>query len=71
MEFIEKFPFLNIKKETARILSDLKYNYEKKGITLPLADLLIAAQTIENNMTLVTMDKGFERIEELKKIIIL
>ena len=70
MQFISRFPVLNAGKETARILSDLKYNYEKKGIVLPLADMLIAAQSIENNMTLVTLDKGFERIEELNKIIL-
>ncbi len=69
IKFIEQFPFLKAQKETAKILADLKH-YETKGIMLPLADLLIAAQAIENNMTLVTLDKGFERIEELKKIIL-
>jgi predicted nucleic acid-binding protein len=70
MQFISKFPVLSAGKETARILSDLKYDYEKNGIMLPLADLFIATQAIENNMTLITLDKGFERIEELKKIIL-
>ncbi|MBI4154922.1 type II toxin-antitoxin system VapC family toxin [Candidatus Woesearchaeota archaeon] len=70
MKFITTFPVLNANKETAIILANLKYNYEKKGMILSLADLLIAAQTIENNMLLVTMDKGLERIKELKKIIL-
>ena len=70
MQFIGTFPVLNAGKETMKILTDLKYDYEKKEIMLPIANLLIAAQAIENNMTLVTMDKGFERIEELKKIIL-
>jgi predicted nucleic acid-binding protein len=68
--FIEKFTMLNITKRTAEILSDLKYNNETKGISLPLADLLIASQTIENKDVLITRDKDFESIENLKVIII-
>ena len=51
-------------------MADLKYKYEKKGIVVPLADLIIASIAIENNAVLVTSDKDFEKIEELKKIII-
>ena len=39
-------------------------------MTLALADLLISSQVIENNLILVTMDKDFEKIESLKKIIL-
>ena len=70
MGFVNKFGILKVNKETAEILSELKYDLEKKGIALPLADLLIAAQVIENRMILVTTDKDFEKIEELKKIIL-
>ena len=48
----------------------MKYKYDKKGETLPLADFLIASQVIENNMLLVTADKDFDKIEELRKIVI-
>jgi len=68
--FLNKFGVLKINRETARISADLKYKYNKKGFELSLSDLLIASQAIENNMTLVTTDKDFEQIEELKKIII-
>lgn len=47
-------------------MADLKYKYEKKGIVIPLADLIIANIAIENNTVLVTSDKHFERPEELK-----
>lgn len=70
LSFINEFGVLKINKETAQILSDLKYKYDEKGITLPLADFLIAAQVIENNMLLVTADKDFERIDELRKMVI-
>ncbi len=68
--FIDKFHFLEPGKTTAQILSDLRHKYEKKGKSFSLSDLIIASQAIENNMTLVTGDKSFEHIEELKKAIL-
>ena len=68
--FIDRFNILKTSKKTAEILADLRIKYEHQGITLPLADLLIASQVIENQLTLVTLDKDFEKIEELKKIIL-
>ncbi|MBI2142325.1 PIN domain-containing protein [Candidatus Woesearchaeota archaeon] len=47
-----------------------KYKYDKKGIILSLADLIIASQVKETNMTLVTKDKIFERIEEINKVLL-
>lgn len=68
--FLNHFSVLQTTKSTAEILSDLKYKYDKKGIVLALSDLLIASLVMENNMTLISMDKDFEKIVELKKIII-
>ena len=70
LAFIEKFYFLRPTKTTASILSDLKYKYDKLGKPIPLADLIIASQSIENNMTLVTSDRNFNEITELKKVIL-
>lgn len=69
-EFIRKFPVLTAGEKTAEILAELKYSYDKQGASLPFADLLIASIAIENEMPLVTMDKDFEKIKELKKIIV-
>jgi len=68
--FLEEFEVLNTSKETAKILSSLKRKYEKKGLIFSLSDLLIASQAIENNLTLITKDKDFEKIEELQKIVL-
>ena len=68
--FLKKFLVLHTSQRTSSLLADLKFKYDKKGISLPLADLLIATLTIENNRILVTKDKDFIRIEELKKIFI-
>lgn len=70
LAFLNKFNTLKTSRKTAEILADLRIKYDSIGITLPLADFLIASQTIENDLILVTMDKDFEKIESLKKIII-
>lgn len=65
MEFLEKFEVIQTAKNTALILAGLKAKYE-----LSLADLMIAAQTIEFKGILVTKDNDFKDITELNKIII-
>ena len=69
MEFLKSFNVIQITNNTADILSDLKIRYDKLRISLSLADLLIASQVIENRLVLVTKDKDFEKIKELKKVI--
>lgn len=68
--FLKKFNVLHTTISSAEILSDLKIKYDKKGTPLSLADLLSASIVIDNSLILVTLDKDFEKIEELKKIII-
>lgn len=68
--FLKKFNVLHTTISSAEILSDLKIKYDKKGITLSLSDLLSASIVIDNSLILVTKDKDFENIEELKKIIL-
>ena len=70
IDFINKFNCLKASVMTAQILAELKHKYEKKGIVIGLADLIIASHAKENNMVLVTMDKTFEKIEEINKIIL-
>lgn len=67
--FLKKFNVLHTTNSSAETLSDLKIKYDKKGIALSLADLLSASIVIDNNLILVTKDKDFEKIEELKRII--
>ncbi|GEM_PF-579593 len=70
LEFINKFNCLKASSITAEILAELKDKYEKKGIIIGLADLIVASHAKENNMTLVTMDKNFEKIDEIRKIVL-
>ena len=68
--FLAKFNVLQTTNSSADILSDLKIKYDKKGMVLSLADLLSASIVIDNSLILVTGDKDFEKIDELKKIIL-
>lgn len=68
--FINKFIVLQTTRTTSVILSSLKNKYDSLGVGISLSDLIIAALCIENRMTLVTKDKDFDRIDELRKIII-
>ena len=70
MDFINKFNCLKASSITAEILAELKNKYEKKGIVIGLADLIVASQAKENNMLLVSTDKTFEKIDDINKIII-
>ena len=69
IQFINKFNCLKASSATAQILAELKYKYEKKGITIPLADMIIASHAKEFNLTLITTDKVFEKIDDINKII--
>ena len=69
--FINNFSVLNTTEKTADLLARLKYKYEKQGLLISLSDLLIASLVIESNMTLLTRDTDFEKIEELNKVILI
>ncbi|MCK4763250.1 MAG: PIN domain-containing protein [Candidatus Aminicenantes bacterium] len=56
--------FLEIDRELFDSISDAAYKLRKKGITVPLADLIIAVQCVENHLTLIENDKHFELIKQ-------
>ncbi len=70
MEFLRNFRCLPATQKTSEILADLKYKYDRKGVALSLAELIIASQSKEANMTLVTKDKTFAAIEEIQRVIL-
>lgn len=69
LKFINKFPLLRTTEKTADILANLKLKYDNLGICLSLTDLLIASQVLENNLTLLTLDKDFKKIDEINSIV--
>ena len=66
LSFIEQFRCLEPTRRTAHILSRLLIAHALKGEGITMSDALIASQAIEHNMILVTGDKQFQKIKELK-----
>ena len=70
IEFLKNFSCLGATEKTANHLAKLKHKFDKKGEKIPLADLIIASQVLENNATLLTKDRSFEKIDDIRTIII-
>jgi len=70
IDFLKSFNVINTTEETAEIMVSLRLKYDKQGTVFSLSDLIIASLAIENDMVLITSDRDFEKIEELKKEII-
>ena len=56
--------FLEIDKGLFDSISDAAFKLRRKGVTVPLTDLIIAIQCIENHLILIQEDKHFKFIQE-------
>ena len=56
--------YLEIDKGLFDCISEAAYKLRKNGITVPLTDLIIAIQCVEENLTLIEEDKHFKFIQE-------
>lgn len=56
--------FLEIDKGLFDSISEAAFKLRKKGVTVPLTDLVIAIQSIENDLTLIEDDRHFEFIRD-------
>lgn len=61
------FIYLPFDLEDFKNLSTYGNKLLRKGITIPLTDLLIFYHTVENNLTIITKDKHFNLIRESEK----
>ena len=57
---------LNATIETAEIFGMLKSRLKKTGTPLPINDVWIAAHSVETGSVLVTFDKHFSKINEIR-----
>ncbi|MGH9921557.1 MAG: type II toxin-antitoxin system VapC family toxin [Nitrososphaerales archaeon] len=64
--FLENFDIINTTEKTPEIMASLRFKYDKKGVQFSLSDLIIASLALENKMTLLTSDRAFRNIDELK-----
>lgn len=70
LEFLNqaKIEVLNIDWEIAEVYAKLQAKAEQIGHRLPSFDLLIASTALVYNLTLISDDKVFKRIQNLKLI---
>jgi tRNA(fMet)-specific endonuclease VapC len=68
-EFVSEYPILDINKNTAEVYGIVKHNLLKIGFTIPENDLWIASIAIENGLVLISYDKHFMNIENLRLLI--
>lgn len=66
--FINEFNvvIVGVSTETAVYYADIKYSLRRKGTPIPENDIWIAAQAMETNSTLVTLDRHFLKVSSLK-----
>jgi len=57
---------LNCDMETARWYGRIKNSLRKKGRPVPENDILIAAIAFQHDLTLVSSDEHFEKVEDFK-----
>jgi tRNA(fMet)-specific endonuclease VapC len=63
--FVVNYPILDCTKQTAEQYGSLKQALEAKGSLIPENDMWIAALAKQNNLTLVTRDDHFKRVDGL------
>lgn len=63
-EFHEAFTIIGEKEHTWVEAGKLSYELKKKGKTINLADCYIAVLAMENNCSIMTLDKHFREIQK-------
>ena len=63
---IDGLPFIETTFENWVLAGDISYKLRRKGITIPITDCVIAALAIHNNTSVMTYDRHFANIPNLK-----
>lgn len=63
---VSHLPYVEMTPALWQKAGDLSSSIRKKGLTIPLSDILIAAVAIEHNLQIFTLDGHFEQIHEVK-----
>lgn len=66
LEFIDACTVIPLGRKTAEIYSQVRFLLKKGGRPIPMNDIWIAAQCIENDWILVTDDTDFDYVESLR-----
>jgi predicted nucleic acid-binding protein len=63
---LELIPYLESTHETWRLTGQILADLQMKGQTIPFPDAVIAAQGVEYNLPVFTLDRHFSRVEGLE-----
>jgi tRNA(fMet)-specific endonuclease VapC len=63
---INGLPFIETSFENWALAGDISYKLRQKGITIPITDCIIAAVAFFNNASVMTHDRHFANIPNLK-----
>ncbi len=66
VELLEGIPAIEVTSALWMNAGRLSCSLRRKGITLPLSDIAIAALAIEHNLSLFTLDRHFTQIPGVK-----
>ena len=69
-KYLQNCEIINFDKESAVIFANTKKTLEEKGASIPVLDILTASCVISKGATFVTLDNHFDRIPNLKTIIL-
>jgi tRNA(fMet)-specific endonuclease VapC len=67
-DVIAGVPVLGVDAETAHTFASLRAGLRAQGLPIPDHDLWIAATAMRYDLTLVTRDRHFERLPDLKRL---
>ena len=67
-DFIQGVTVLEITSAIARLFGELDASLRRRGTAVAELDLLIAATALQHDLTLLTKDSDFDRVENLRTI---
>ena len=66
-DLLSALPYMETTRQDYQTAGDHQNKLRKKGITIPSTDALIATLCIKNKLSILTLDKHFNHIGNLKK----
>ena len=66
MEALKSLEYIEMSEDLWIKAGELSSALRRKGKTIPFSDILIAAIALENNLSILTVDKHFEEIKGAK-----
>jgi tRNA(fMet)-specific endonuclease VapC len=63
--FLHEYPILGVDAKTAHVYGEIKLQLVHAGINIPENDLWIASVALQHQLSLVTLDKHFSKINGL------